>query len=150
MAVNHFCDPEGRKRIARIHGQSAFLGSALERSFIPFLEPHGFHHHGYLGRTEFDFTLDSARIAVEIMGCYWHHCARCRDWPEIPSHAKAIRNDRRKRLLCARHGWTLLEVWEHETHHPGSVALSAEKILAATRALLLSRLAAAPLVLALA
>jgi len=49
------------------------------------------------------------KFAVEINGCYWHFCPVCNKNP-----GKQSGSDNAKRAYLKKHGWTLLEVWEHE------------------------------------
>jgi DNA mismatch endonuclease (patch repair protein) len=62
------------------------------------------------------------RIVLEINGCYWHCCSVCLASPHglyvagKPNAAMRnnLGNDTRKRLYLAKHGWNLIELWEHE------------------------------------
>ncbi|MBV6362750.1 very short patch repair endonuclease [Mycobacteroides chelonae] len=71
-------------------------------------------------RMTVDIVFPRARVAVEVLGCFWHGC------PD--HHRPAIRNsefwttkirgnverDARKRTLLEVDGWELLTVWEHD------------------------------------
>lgn len=71
-------------------------------------------------RMTVDIVFPRARVAVEVLGCFWHGC------PE--HHRPATRNsefwtakirgtverDARKQALLEARGWELVVVWEHE------------------------------------
>lgn len=71
-------------------------------------------------RMTVDIVFPRARVAVEVLGCFWHGCSE--------HHRPATRNadfwrekvtgnverDTRKRALLEADGWTLVTVWEHE------------------------------------
>lgn len=80
-------------------------------------------------RMTVDIVFPRARVAVEVLGCFWHGC------PE--HHRPATRNakfwsekvagnaerDTRKRALLKADGWTLVTVWEHEDPITAAVAI---------------------------
>jgi len=65
----------------------------------------------------------SARVAVEVRGCFWHACPEHYRLPQTNDSywsAKAARNvardrDTAERLTAA--GWRLIVVWEHDDVH---------------------------------
>ncbi len=61
------------------------------------------------------------KIAIEVNGCYWHGCSECfksgrfyTDLESRPGIRSNLGNDKRKRSYLAKHGWVLIEIWEHE------------------------------------
>ncbi|MEX3644005.1 very short patch repair endonuclease [Mycolicibacterium porcinum] len=80
-------------------------------------------------RMTVDIVFPRAKVAVELLGCFWHGC------PE--HHRPAMRNaefwrekvarnterDTRKRALLEADGWTLVTVWEHEDSNVAAVAI---------------------------
>jgi DNA mismatch endonuclease (patch repair protein) len=67
-----------------------------------------------------DVVFGPARVAVFVMGCFWHRCP----WHATTPHAnhdywaaKFARNvarDERNREALERAGWHVVWVWEHE------------------------------------
>lgn len=80
-------------------------------------------------RMTVDIAFPRARVAVEVLGCFWHGC------PE--HHRPATRNadfwrdkvagnaerDARKRALMEADGWVVVAVWEHEDLAQAAVAI---------------------------
>lgn len=67
-----------------------------------------------------DLVFRSARVAVEIRGCFWHACPyhfrlprTNRDYWQTKIAKNAERDKRTERLLREQ-GWELVAVWEHE------------------------------------
>jgi DNA mismatch endonuclease (patch repair protein) len=69
-----------------------------------------------------DVAFVRQRVAVFVMGCFWHRCRRCQ--PSTPRRnaewwqRKFIRNrdrDARVRRALRRSGWKVVEVWECQT-----------------------------------
>lgn len=60
------------------------------------------------------YSLDEAdlirKVAVEIQGCYWHSCPVC----GCRGPKTTLARDKSRRTYLKNHGWTLVEVWEHE------------------------------------
>lgn len=71
-------------------------------------------------RRNIDIVFASIRVAVEVRGCFWHHCPKHGGvpksnsawWREKLARTRARDLDTEQRLRAA--GWTLLLVWEHE------------------------------------
>lgn len=71
-------------------------------------------------RRRHDLVFGSARVAVEVRGCFWHLCPNHGTLPKTNDcwwAAKLARNvardeDTARRLAAA--GWVLVVVWEHE------------------------------------
>jgi len=67
-----------------------------------------------------DMVFPSAKVAVEVRGCYWHGCEQHHRLPQANQEywiAKIERNkarDQRLEHLLSEAGWLLLVVWEHE------------------------------------
>lgn len=67
-----------------------------------------------------DIVLPSARICVDVRGCYWHGCPQHRTMPKANAEwwagklegnvARDVDTERRWREA----GWTVVVVWEHE------------------------------------
>lgn len=72
-------------------------------------------------RREADIVFGPTRVAVFVMGCFWHGCPRHGTWPRNNAEwwrAKLERNQARDRETFAslrRAGWTPVLVWEHES-----------------------------------
>lgn len=82
-----------------------------------------------------DVSFGRPKVAVQIHGCYWHRCPRCR--LSIPKVHQAFwknkfnRNrarDRRDRRRLEREGWRVVTVWECEVHKDPTRA--AQRVLA--------------------
>lgn len=71
-------------------------------------------------RREADIVFGPARVAVFVMGCFWHACPEHATWPKSNAiwwRAKLERNrgrDAETAALLAGRGWTAAIVWEHE------------------------------------
>jgi DNA mismatch endonuclease (patch repair protein) len=67
-----------------------------------------------------DVVFRSARVAVEVRGCFWHGCPEHYRAPAANADywtAKVERNRRRDEEMAQRlrdAGWVLEVVWEHE------------------------------------
>jgi len=88
-----------------------------------------------------DLVFLTERVAVEVLGCFWHGCpehfrlpATNRDYWE-PKIARNRERDAELAERLAAEGWDLVVVWEHD-----EVAASAERV----RAAVLARRAALP------
>jgi DNA mismatch endonuclease (patch repair protein) len=66
-----------------------------------------------------DVAFVHLRVAVFVMGCFWHRCPRCQ--PSTPRtnaawwHRKFTRNrnrDARTRRALRRAGWEVVDLWE--------------------------------------
>jgi DNA mismatch endonuclease (patch repair protein) len=88
-------------------------------------------------RRTVDVVFRSARVAVEVRGCFWHACPKHGSAPK--THAewwmeKFRRNKARDRetvrWLTAR-GWKVIVVWEHDD--PGRSARLIQRAVAAGR-----------------
>jgi DNA mismatch endonuclease (patch repair protein) len=71
-------------------------------------------------RTRQDLVFPSARVAVEVRGCFWHSCPEHAtrpkangSWWEDKLAANVARDADSARQLEAA-GWDLVVVWEHE------------------------------------
>jgi len=72
-------------------------------------------------RREADIVFGPARVAVFVMGCFWHGCPEHATWPRNNAawwRDKLEKNrardiDTANRLSEA--GWTAVVVWEHES-----------------------------------
>lgn len=70
-----------------------------------------------------DFLIEEARVAIEVDGCYWHHCQVC--FPEMEPRQKDLIISR----MIRRAGWTLLRLWEHDVRHRKTAKLDRVKQL---------------------
>jgi DNA mismatch endonuclease (patch repair protein) len=79
------------------------------------------HRHVVPGATrrEVDIVFPKARVAVSVLGCFWHGCplhtrlstGETRDWWRDKLNDNRRRDhDTRERLETA--GWQVIEVWE--------------------------------------
>lgn len=66
-----------------------------------------------------DLVLPDRRVAVQAMGCFWHHHAGCRlsripptAFPWARKFAGNRARDLRQRDALLRRGWRVLWVWE--------------------------------------
>jgi DNA mismatch endonuclease, patch repair protein len=71
-------------------------------------------------RREVDIAFATARVAVNVNGCFWHGCGEHATWPKANKafwERKILRNrerDAETASLLAAHGWLLIPAWEHE------------------------------------
>ena len=72
--------------------------------------------HFPLGKYSLDEADPILKLVVEVNGCFWHQCQECTDpAKKVPKSVKGRRaHDARKRGYLANHGWTLIEIWEHD------------------------------------
>lgn len=90
-----------------------------------------------------DLVFPSAKVCVEVRGCYWHGCeehfrlpkANRAYWQEKIDRNRA--RDETLRQVLEEAGWVLVVVWEHE--NPQRAALRVEEIVRARRTTRLSR-----------
>jgi len=67
-----------------------------------------------------DIVFRSKRIAIFVDGCFWHSCPQHGTAPRTNSgywEQKFARNRERDittRAALRKHGWSVIEVWEHE------------------------------------
>lgn len=86
-------------------------------------------------RRNLDLVFPSARVAVDVRGCYWHDCPEHKSRPKANADwwkAKLERNAARDAETAERlreEGWELIVVWEHE-----DVASAADRVERAVRA----------------
>ena len=86
-----------------------------------------------------DIVFRPYRVAVEVRGCFWHGCpehyrrpsANGGYWSEKIARNMARDVDTAEQWTAA--GWTLVEIWEHES--PEAAAARVVSVLAARRAL---------------
>ena len=72
-------------------------------------------------RRRVDIVFGPSRVAVLVHGCYWHGCDMHGTWPKANAawwrqkiEANRRRDaDTRRRLTEA--GWTVIEIWEHDS-----------------------------------
>ncbi|AEB42660.1 hypothetical protein VAB18032_07700 [Micromonospora maris AB-18-032] len=85
-------------------------------------------------RRKIDVVFRTARVAVEVYGCFWHGCPQHHRQPTANNEywrEKITRNMDRDRRTCQAledAGWLLIVVWEHE-----DVNLAAQRIVEAVR-----------------
>jgi DNA mismatch endonuclease (patch repair protein) len=84
------------------------------------------------GRKRHDIVFTSARVVVEVRGCFWHGCpshgtlpkANAKWWQQKLDANRKRDLDTAKRL--AKSGWTLVEVWEHDDPIAGADRVESE------------------------
>lgn len=85
-------------------------------------------------RRKLDVAFTRARVAVNVHGCFWHGCPLHATWPAANAawwQQKIKKNkarDQETRAHLEALGWTVLEIWEHE-----SAEEALERVLAALR-----------------
>jgi len=90
-------------------------------------------------RRNIDVVLRPLRIAIEIRGCFWHHCPQHGTIPKSNSDwwrqkfARTQARDNETERLLQDAGWVLLWVWEHE--NPVEVAAVVRAMVDARRTL---------------
>src|SRR3954451_16149868 len=66
-----------------------------------------------------DFVFDEWRMAVFVVGCFWHGCPSCHRPPSSNQEywtrkvARNVARDRRNARALRSGGWTVVRVWEH-------------------------------------
>lgn len=86
-------------------------------------------------RRRHDIVFSSARVVVEVLGCFWHACPEHGTQPKsnalwwAQKLAKNQARDRDTETRLRASGWTLLVVWEHE-----DPVVAADRVEAAVRA----------------
>lgn len=67
-----------------------------------------------------DVVFPSARVAVEVRGCYWHACPKHatasgpnEEWWHAKFARTRVRDAETERLWRAQ-GWSVIVVWEHD------------------------------------
>ncbi|MGH9025480.1 MAG: very short patch repair endonuclease [Acidimicrobiia bacterium] len=68
-----------------------------------------------------DIVFGPARVAVFVMGCFWHRCPQHATMPRAnrdywaAKFARTVARDERNREALQRAGWVVVWVWEHES-----------------------------------
>lgn len=85
-------------------------------------------------RKTVDIAFTRAKVAVEVLGCFWHGCPQ----HHRPSNrnvefwttkvAGNVERDQVKRVALEQLGWTLVFVWEHN-----DLTVAVERVAAAVR-----------------
>ena len=76
-----------------------------------------------LPRRSIDVAFPRARLAVQVLGCFWHGCPQHMTWPQANAqwwHDKIqanIARDTETRTHLEELGWRVVWVWEHESSH---------------------------------
>lgn len=90
-------------------------------------------------RRRVDIVFPSAKVGVQVYGCFWHGCAVHGERPNIknPDYwVPKIRRNRARDLDTSRRlasaGWLMVEVWEHQD--PLTAAKNIEALVRARRA----------------
>jgi DNA mismatch endonuclease (patch repair protein) len=81
----------------------------------------GYRVNYRINRSRVDVAFPSRKVAVQIHGCFWHHCPDC-NLPLPKTHTDFWRRkfslnrrrDRNVRSNLRRDGWRVVEIWEHE------------------------------------
>src|SRR3954451_15393066 len=85
-------------------------------------------------RRTMDIAFTRSRVAVNVHGCFWHGCPTHGTWPAANAAwwQQKIETNKARDAETRTHleglGWTVLEIWEHE-----SAAEALERVLAALR-----------------
>ena len=72
------------------------------------------------GRSRHDIVFSSAKVVVEVRGCFWHGCPTHATLPKANAEwwrskiAATRQRDVDTSHRLAEAGWTLIVVWEHE------------------------------------
>ena len=83
-----------------------------------------------------DLAFPRAKVAIFVHGCFWHrhrHCPKTRTpkshiafWKE--KFAANIGRDRKNARQLRRQGWTVLIIWECQTHEDNALRILADQI----------------------
>ncbi len=101
---------------ARDTGPEIALRGALRRAGLG-----GYRLHWRKAPGRPDIAYPGRKVAVFVMGCFWHRCPTCK--PVIPrtnsefwarKFALNAERDARKTRELERAGWTVVTVWECE------------------------------------
>lgn len=85
-------------------------------------------------RRRLDIVFSSARVAVDVRGCFWHACPKHRTAPKANAAwwreklAQNVARDADTEAVLRREGWLLVVVWEHE-----DMVRAAQRVEAAVR-----------------
>ena len=116
--------PSSTQTVHRIMAANRGKNTTIERKLRRGLSAVGAPRsraHFRVGPTRVDLAFPSQHVAVQIHGCFWHHCPRC-NLP-IPRTNRAYwrrkfainrSRDARSKREIRKVGWKLIEVWEHE------------------------------------
>ena len=91
------------------------LRRALSKSGV-----RGYRTHSAKVPGNLDIVFSGLSLAVFVDGCFWHGCPKCYRAPSSNKEywqMKVERNrdrDQRVSKECAKLGWTVLRIWEHE------------------------------------
>lgn len=71
-------------------------------------------------KRQVDIVFARARVAVDVRGCFWHHCPQHATYPKTNSewwHSKlnsTVARDLDSEVRLRAAGWSVVVVWEHE------------------------------------
>ena len=77
-----------------------------------------------------DLVFRSARVAVFVDGCFWHHCPEHGTAPKTnadywgPKLDRNVERDRETDALLTEEGWLSVRVWEHEDPEKAAVRVA--------------------------
>lgn len=97
------------KRARSYINKTSKLHIAYKKS-MTFLGLEGFISEYEVGPYSIDEADPLAKIAIEIDGCYWHGCDKCK----YPGDPRIKRIDSRKEGYLSKYGWHLIRIKEHE------------------------------------
>ena len=72
-----------------------------------------------------DFVNEDKKQIIEVFGCYWHCCKKCRHPNRDKRRQKNVSRIKRFNEL----GYSVLIIWEHELRHPDSVINKVNKFV---------------------
>ncbi len=67
-----------------------------------------------------DIVFRKAKVCIFVDGCYWHGCPTHFEPPKVNSDwwdekiSDNRKRDRKKRSMLRRHGWRVINIWEHD------------------------------------
>lgn len=101
--------PDIREVLARRNKQPE---SDLEVKFAELLRKHDidFERHYRVSLCTVDFYVPRLNLLIEVNGCYWHCCRKCK----VKDRGRKRASDRRRIAFLKSQGYQVREVWEHD------------------------------------
>lgn len=83
-------------------------------------------------RRTIDIVFIGPRVAVDVRGCFWHGCPRCKTIPKSNESwwsqkiAKNRARDQETERILRAAGWRVIIVWEHDNSADAATLIESE------------------------
>lgn len=113
--------PSVRAKISLAHGNSSWKKTGPEKTLHDALDKRTFKYGGLDRPSDHrgqpisaDIYAPTAKLIIEMDGCYWHYCSDHRKKFDPVAKAKSQERDRILTKRAEDLGYTVIRVWEHD------------------------------------